>query len=150
MGPRMKGEVKGWQQLNGGKRDGGAGITPSPIIPSQPLFKTKSEVDHKHNTHDTHNTSTTRKQGKQRKRKMSWQTYVDEHLMCDIDGTGHHLSASAIVGHDGSVWAQSSTFPQVYISSPHSFLSIIRIPHACMDLPSIHCITHINIAFYFY
>lgn len=56
MGPRMKGEVKGWQQLNGGKRDGGAGITPSPIIPSQPLFKTKSEVDHKRNTHTTHTT----------------------------------------------------------------------------------------------
>lgn len=44
---------------------------------------------------------------------MSWQTYVDEHLMCDIDGTGHHLTAAAIVGHDGSVWAQSSSFPQV-------------------------------------
>ncbi|KAJ1393569.1 Profilin [Sesbania bispinosa] len=43
---------------------------------------------------------------------MSWQTYVDEHLMCDIDGTGHHLSAAAIIGHDGSVWAQSSSFPQ--------------------------------------
>ncbi|CAL0330900.1 unnamed protein product [Lupinus luteus] len=43
---------------------------------------------------------------------MSWQTYVDEHLMCDIDGTGHHLNASAIIGHDGSVWAQSSSFPQ--------------------------------------
>jgi len=44
---------------------------------------------------------------------MSWQTYVDEHLMCDIDGTGHHLTAAAILGHDGSVWAQSTTFPQV-------------------------------------
>lgn len=48
---------------------------------------------------------------------MSWQTYVDEHLMCDIDGTGHHLTAAAIIGHDGSVWAQSSAFPQV--SSMH-------------------------------
>ncbi|KAF2304009.1 hypothetical protein GH714_026204 [Hevea brasiliensis] len=43
---------------------------------------------------------------------MSWQTYVDEHLMCDIDGQGQHLTAAAIVGHDGSVWAQSSSFPQ--------------------------------------
>ncbi|KAF1872592.1 hypothetical protein Lal_00016428 [Lupinus albus] len=25
---------------------------------------------------------------------------------------GHHLSASAIIGHDGSIWAQSSSFPQ--------------------------------------
>ncbi|KAI0522526.1 hypothetical protein M5K25_004724 [Dendrobium thyrsiflorum] len=41
---------------------------------------------------------------------MSWQTYVDEHLMCDIDG--HHLSAAAIVGHDGNVWAKSDSFPQ--------------------------------------
>ncbi|KAH9801082.1 profilin-5 [Citrus sinensis] len=43
---------------------------------------------------------------------MSWQTYVDDHLMCDIDGQGQHLSASAIVGHDGSVWAQSANFPK--------------------------------------
>ncbi|OWM84471.1 hypothetical protein CDL15_Pgr000911 [Punica granatum] len=43
---------------------------------------------------------------------MSWQTYVDDHLMCDIDGQGQNLTAAAIVGHDGSVWAQSSTFPQ--------------------------------------
>uniref|UniRef100_A0A2N9HKZ5 Profilin n=1 Tax=Fagus sylvatica TaxID=28930 RepID=A0A2N9HKZ5_FAGSY len=43
---------------------------------------------------------------------MSWQTYVDEHLMCDIDGQGQHLAAAAIIGHDGSVWAQSSSFPQ--------------------------------------
>ncbi|XP_051113757.1 profilin-3 [Andrographis paniculata] len=43
---------------------------------------------------------------------MSWQTYVDDHLMCDIDGTGHHLSAAAILGHDGVVWAQSATFPK--------------------------------------
>ncbi|URE39345.1 hypothetical protein MUK42_14546 [Musa troglodytarum] len=41
---------------------------------------------------------------------MSWQTYVDEHLMCEIEG--HHLTAAAIVGEDGSVWAQSASFPQ--------------------------------------
>nr|POE72694.1 profilin-1 [Quercus suber] len=41
---------------------------------------------------------------------MSWQTYVDDHLMCEIEG--NHLAAAAIIGHDGSVWAQSSTFPQ--------------------------------------
>ncbi|KAH1105493.1 hypothetical protein J1N35_009261 [Gossypium stocksii] len=45
--------------------------------------------------------------------KMSWQTYVDEHLMCDIEGQGQHLKSAAIVGHDGSVWAQSSAFPRV-------------------------------------
>jgi hypothetical protein len=46
---------------------------------------------------------------------MSWQAYVDDHLMCEIDG--NHLTAAAIVGHDGSVWAQSPNFPQV-IPSP--------------------------------
>ncbi|KAF7023558.1 hypothetical protein CFC21_036050 [Triticum aestivum] len=40
---------------------------------------------------------------------MSWQTYVDEHLMCDIEG--HHLASAAILGHDGTVWAQSADFP---------------------------------------
>ncbi|XAR53398.1 hypothetical protein NMG60_11021939 [Bertholletia excelsa] len=43
---------------------------------------------------------------------MSWQTYVDEHLMCDIDGQGQHLAAAAILGQDGSVWAQSTSFPK--------------------------------------
>ncbi|XP_021741387.1 profilin [Chenopodium quinoa] len=42
---------------------------------------------------------------------MSWQTYVDDHLMCDIEG--NHLSSAAIVGHDGIVWAQSPSFPQL-------------------------------------
>ncbi|PIM98078.1 hypothetical protein CDL12_29444 [Handroanthus impetiginosus] len=42
---------------------------------------------------------------------MSWQSYIDDHLMADVDGC--HLTAAAIVGHDGSVWAQSSNFPQV-------------------------------------
>ncbi|KAK3160587.1 hypothetical protein QOZ80_1BG0061580 [Eleusine coracana subsp. coracana] len=42
---------------------------------------------------------------------MSWQTYVDEHLLCDIDG--QRLTAAAILGHDGAVWAQSDAFPQV-------------------------------------
>lgn len=42
---------------------------------------------------------------------MSWQTYVDDHLMCEIEG--NHLTSAAIIGLDGSVWAQSSNFPQV-------------------------------------
>lgn len=61
---------------------------------------------------------------------MSWQTYVDDHLMCDIDGQGQHLTAAAIVGHDGSVWAQSASFPQVSIIlsvSSLSFLSFLLI-----------------------
>nr|CAD1822200.1 unnamed protein product [Ananas comosus var. bracteatus] len=42
---------------------------------------------------------------------MSWQQYVDEHLMCEIED--QHLSSAAIVGHDGSIWAQSANFPQL-------------------------------------
>ncbi|XP_019175808.1 PREDICTED: profilin-2-like [Ipomoea nil] len=42
---------------------------------------------------------------------MSWQAYVDDHLMFEIEG--NHLSSAAILGHDGAVWAQSSNFPQV-------------------------------------
>ncbi|KAK6236788.1 hypothetical protein SCA6_012125 [Theobroma cacao] len=42
---------------------------------------------------------------------MSWQQYVDEHLMCDVEGQGIHLTAAAIIGQDGSVWAQSAPFP---------------------------------------
>ncbi|KAJ9688286.1 hypothetical protein PVL29_014137 [Vitis rotundifolia] len=42
---------------------------------------------------------------------MSWQTYVDDHLMCEIEG--NHLTAASIIGHDGTVWAQSDSFPQL-------------------------------------
>ncbi|NP_001284474.1 profilin [Cucumis melo] len=42
---------------------------------------------------------------------MSWQVYVDEHLMCEIEG--NHLTSAAIIGQDGSVWAQSQNFPQL-------------------------------------
>ncbi|KAH7651217.1 Profilin protein [Dioscorea alata] len=41
---------------------------------------------------------------------MSWQTYVDDHLMCDIEG--QRLTSAAIIGQDGSIWAQSANFPQ--------------------------------------
>ncbi|XP_031474282.1 profilin-3-like [Nymphaea colorata] len=52
---------------------------------------------------------------------MSWQAYVDEHLMCDIDG--QHLTAAAIVGQDGSVWARSDSFPQF---KPEEMTAIMR------------------------
>ncbi|EYU30693.1 hypothetical protein MIMGU_mgv1a016198mg [Erythranthe guttata] len=42
---------------------------------------------------------------------MSWQSYIDDHLMAEVDG--NHLTSSAILGHDGSVWAQSAAFPQL-------------------------------------
>lgn len=43
---------------------------------------------------------------------MSWQTYVDDHLMCEI-GRGNRLTAAAIIGQDGSVWSQSDSFPAI-------------------------------------
>lgn len=43
---------------------------------------------------------------------MSWQAYVDDHLMVELPG-GKTLAAAAIVGLDGSVWAQSQDFPEV-------------------------------------
>ncbi|KAJ0495732.1 putative profilin [Helianthus annuus] len=55
--------------------------------------------------------------------KMSWQTYVDEHLMCDIEGTGQHLTSAAILGLDGTVWAQSAKFPQF---KPEEMKGIIK------------------------
>lgn len=42
--------------------------------------------------------------------QMSWQTYVDEHLLCELP-KGGVLSAAAIVGQDGGVWAHSPEFP---------------------------------------
>lgn len=52
---------------------------------------------------------------------MSWQTYVDEHLMCEVEGH-HHLTSAAIIGHDGTVWAQSAAFPLVSSLSVRSFV----------------------------
>ncbi|KAM3328601.1 hypothetical protein ACQJBY_026003 [Aegilops geniculata] len=52
---------------------------------------------------------------------MSWQTYVDEQLLCDIDG--QRLTAAAILGHDGAVWAQSDPFPEV---KPEEITAVIN------------------------
>ena len=52
---------------------------------------------------------------------MSWQAYVDDHLMCEMEG--QHLTAAAILGHDGSVWAQSPEFPEF---TPAEIAAIIK------------------------
>ncbi|KAM3347358.1 hypothetical protein ACQJBY_021362 [Aegilops geniculata] len=52
---------------------------------------------------------------------MSWQTYVDEQLLCDIDG--QRLTAAAILGHDGAVWAQSEPFPEI---KPEEITAVIN------------------------
>ncbi|MFS7988068.1 putative profilin [Helianthus anomalus] len=41
--------------------------------------------------------------------------------MCDIEG--NHLTVAAIIGHDGTVWAQSANFPQVICASIELFKS---------------------------
>lgn len=43
---------------------------------------------------------------------MSWQAYIDQHLMNALPGGGQ-LAHAAILGHDGGVWASSTTFPSV-------------------------------------
>nr|6B6J_A Chain A, Profilin-1 [Artemisia vulgaris] len=53
----------------------------------------------------------------------SWQTYVDDHLMCDIEGTGQHLTSAAIFGTDGTVWAKSASFPEF---KPNEIDAIIK------------------------
>ncbi|WOL02042.1 profilin-like [Canna indica] len=52
---------------------------------------------------------------------MSWQTYVDEHLMCDIEG--QRLKAAAIIGLDGAAWARSEAFPQY---KPEEISAIVK------------------------
>ncbi|PRQ58602.1 putative profilin [Rosa chinensis] len=54
---------------------------------------------------------------------MVWKHYIMSHLMCDVTVLpghennsamkGNHLTTAAIVGQDGTVWAQSSNFPSV-------------------------------------
>eukprot|EP00245_Coleochaete_scutata_P006380 TRINITY_DN20808_c0_g1_i1.p1 TRINITY_DN20808_c0_g1~~TRINITY_DN20808_c0_g1_i1.p1 ORF type:complete len:134 (-),score=28.48 TRINITY_DN20808_c0_g1_i1:658-1059(-) len=44
---------------------------------------------------------------------MSWQAYVDDHLLAPIKDSTNKLTSAAILGHDGSVWAQSANFPQL-------------------------------------
>ena len=48
---------------------------------------------------------------------MSWQTYVDDHLMVPLGVGQKPLIGAAILGHDGSIWAQSASFPQVRMMS---------------------------------
>lgn len=43
---------------------------------------------------------------------MSWQEYVDDHLLCDLK-SGGKLEHAAIVGQDGGIWAQSASFPDI-------------------------------------
>jgi Profilin len=59
---------------------------------------------------------------------MSWQTYVDEHLLCELP-KGGVLSAAAIVGQDGGVWAHSDQFPSLHDGEVllGRFIAILRM-----------------------
>lgn len=45
---------------------------------------------------------------------MSWQAYVDDHLMVPLPHGGQLVHA-AIVGQDGGVWAQDANFPAITV-----------------------------------
>ena len=53
---------------------------------------------------------------------MSWQVYVDDHLLYQTE-EGNQLTSAAILGQDGSVWAQSPNFPQF---KPEEITAIIN------------------------
>eukprot|EP00877_Chromochloris_zofingiensis_P001369 jgi/Chrzof1/11232/Cz05g28270.t1 len=52
---------------------------------------------------------------------MSWEGYID-HLMVPLPHGGT-LESSAIVGHDGGVWAQSPDFPAI---TPDQVAALMR------------------------
>ena len=52
---------------------------------------------------------------------MSWQAYVDDHLLVELPHGGH-LESAAIIGQDGGVWAQSSNFPEIATEEVESIL----------------------------
>lgn len=58
---------------------------------------------------------------------MSWQTYVDDHLLADLP-SGGKLTHAAILGHDGGVWAQSPEFPEVDAQQMTDLLAGVEDP----------------------
>lgn len=67
---------------------------------------------------------------------MSWQEYVDDHLMCALPNGGT-LKSAAIVGLDGGVWAQSPEFPTLgddEVRLAEFFIkSVFQSPHIIVD-----------------
>ena len=43
---------------------------------------------------------------------MSWQPYIDDHLLAELPHGGT-LEHAAITGHSGDVWASSPNFPEL-------------------------------------
>lgn len=57
---------------------------------------------------------------------MSWQQWVDEQLMYDINGKGDTLVGGAILGLDGGVWAQSPNFPTFTVDQVEAIVDGFR------------------------
>ena len=52
---------------------------------------------------------------------MSWQPYIDDHLLADLPHGGR-LEHAAITGHSGDVWAQSPSFPELSLEEAAAIL----------------------------
>ena len=92
---------------------------------------------------------------------MSWQAYVDDHLLCELP-KGGVLSHAAIIGQDGGVWAQSPGFPAlhdgevqivsalVHLMAPvvHHADMLMRLEcrGACTSLEPLHLGQHVAVA----
>lgn len=64
---------------------------------------------------------------------MSWQSYVDDHLLCELPAGGQ-LASAAIVGQDGAVWAQSEGFPDISAEQAGALAAQLK-PHAPLKVP---------------
>ncbi len=66
---------------------------------------------------------------------MSWQTYVDDHLLVPLPNGGQ-LSHAAIVGQDGGVWAQDAGFPAVSVEEVQALVK------GCNDTSTGYALRH--------
>ncbi len=53
---------------------------------------------------------------------MSWQPYIDDHLLADLPHGGR-LEHAAIAGHSGDIWAQSPNFPEISLEEAAAILA---------------------------
>eukprot|EP00884_Botryococcus_braunii_P008741 jgi/Botrbrau1/17869/Bobra.0845s0002.1 len=58
---------------------------------------------------------------------MSWQEYVDDHLLAELQGGGR-LSHGAILSHSGDVWAKSPDFPEVSENEAKAIMTEFQNP----------------------
>lgn len=53
---------------------------------------------------------------------MSWQPYIDDHLLAELPHGGQ-LDHAAITGHSGDIWAQSPHFPELSSDEAEAILA---------------------------